>query len=239
MIRMAICDDQEQAVALHGQIARKALAQLGVGCEITPYTQSANLLWDISDDHFFYDLILLDIEMPGLNGMEMAGRIREFLPKVRIIFVTSHMQYAIDAFELSIFRYVPKGELEERLAAAVTDAAKLIQLENQGTYTIHTNSRLERIPLGDICCVRREGRGAAIVTSRGVSRVRKSLQQVYGELSAPEFIFIDRGCIVNILQVMKVSGGVALLKSGEQLPISRAHLQQVKEQINRFWGERI
>lgn len=44
MIRMAICDDQEQAVALHGQIARKALAQLGVGCEITPYTQSANLL---------------------------------------------------------------------------------------------------------------------------------------------------------------------------------------------------
>ena len=50
----------------------------------------------------------------------------------------------------------------------------------------------------------------------GIAKVRKSLQQVFDELNTPEFIFIDRGCIVNIIQIMKVSDGMAVLKNGEQ-----------------------
>lgn len=46
--------------------------------------------------------------MPGISGMEIPQQLKGFLPNVRIIFVTSHTEYAIDAFELSIFRYVPK-----------------------------------------------------------------------------------------------------------------------------------
>ena len=55
----------------------------------------------------------------------------------------------------------------------------------------------------------------------------------------PEFIFIDRGCIVNIIHIMKISDGMAVLKNGEQLPISRSHLQEVKQKINEFWGAHI
>ena len=69
--------------------------------------------------------------------------------------------------------------------------------------------------------------------------MRKSLQQVFEELHAPEFVFLDRGCIANILQIRKISGGMAELSTGQSLPISRGHLQDVKEKINRFWGERI
>ena len=69
--------------------------------------------------------------------------------------------------------------------------------------------------------------------------MRKSLQQVFDELNTPEFIFIDRGYIVNIVQIMKISDSLALLKNGEQLPISRSHLQEVKRQINQFWGAHI
>jgi len=78
-----------------------------------------------------------------------------------------------------------------------------------------------------------------IVSSIGTSKVRKSLQQVFEELNTPEFIFIDRGYIVNIIQVMKISDGMAYLKSGVTLPISRSHLQEVKQQINKYWGAHI
>lgn len=84
----------------------------------------------------FYDLILLDVEMPGSSGMEITQQIKGFLPNVRIIFVTSHTEYAIDAFELLIFRYIPKNNLEVKLTAAVRDAAKLIELEAWQEYTI-------------------------------------------------------------------------------------------------------
>lgn len=239
MIRIAICDDEERAVALHEKIVRDSLQAQGIGYEVTSYTQSRNLLFDITDDGFFYDLILLDIEMPGISGMELPLQIKEFLPNVRIIFVTSHTEYAIDAFELSIFRYVPKNNLQAKLTAAVTDAARLIELESGQEYTIQTSRRLERIPYKEIYYIQRDGKNASIVSDTGVSKVRKSLQQVYEELNAPEFIFIDRGYIANIIHIMRVSDSMAFLKNGEQLPISRSHLQEVKQQINRFWGAHI
>ena len=239
MIRIAICDDEEKSVAQHEKIVKGCLHAQGIGCEITTYTQSRNLLWDITDDGFFYDLILLDIAMPGINGMEIPLQIKDFLPNIRIIFVTSHTEYAIDAFELSIFRYVPKSNLETKLTAAVIDAAKLIELEAGQEYTIQTANRMEKIPYKDIFYIQRDGKNASIVSSTGVSKVRKSLQQVCEELNAPEFIFIDRGCIVNIVHIMKVGDSIAILKNGDQLPISRSHLQEVKRQINQFWGAHI
>ena len=239
MIKIAICDDEKKSVALHERMVRECLQAAGIGCEITTYIQSRNLLYDITDDAFFYDLILLDIEMPGISGMELPQQIKGFLPNVRIIFVTSHTEYAIDAFELSIFRYVPKNNLEAKLPAAVLDAARLIELEAGQEYTIQTASRMEKIPFKDIFYIQRDGKNASIVSSAGISKVRKSLQQVFDELNTPEFIFIDRGYIVNIIQIMKISDSAAVLKNGEQLPISRSHLQEVRQKINEFWGAHI
>lgn len=239
MIKIAICDDEKDAIALHEKIVKSSLQACGIGYEITTYTHSRNLLCDIIDDSSYFDLILLDIEMPDVTGMDLSEQIKPYLPNVKIIFITSHVEYAIDAYELSIFRYVPKNSLEQRLVAAITDAAKLIVLEVGQEYTIQTNSRLERIPYKEIYYIQRDGKNASIVSSTGVSKVRKSLQQIYEELNTPEFIFVDRGYIVNIIQIMKISDGTAFLKNGEKLPISRSHLQEVKQQINRFWGAHI
>lgn len=239
MIKIAICDDEEKVVVLHEKIVKVCLQNQGVGYEITTYTQSCNLLCDIKDDGFFYDLILLDIEMPGISGMEIPKQIKNYLPNVRIIFVTSHTEYAIDAFELSIFRYVPKNNLEIKLTNAVIDAAKLIELENGQEYTIQNVNHMEKIPYKDILYIQRDGKNASIVSSTGNAKIRKSLQQVFNELNTPEFIYINRGCILNIIQIMKISDGMAVLKNGEQLPISRSHLQDVKHKINQFWGAHI
>lgn len=239
MLHIAVCDDDENAVQSHIKIAEECLRKCAVFGKITAYTSSDNLLYDITDDKFFFDLILLDIEMPGNTGMELAEKIRPHLPDVKIIFITSHIEYAIDAFELSIFRYVPKNDSGQRLPAAIQDAIKLITLEDGKTYTISTNSRLEKIPYREIYYIERDGKNAGITTAGGLSKVRKSLQQVYEELGAEEFIYIDRGCIVNMIHIMQIKDGMAVLKNGVSLPISRSHLQKVKEQINTYWGAHI
>lgn len=239
MIRIAICDDEEKAVSLDEEIVKSSLQSCGIGYEIAVYTCGTNLLADITDDGFFFDLILLDIEMPDINGMKIPEKIKSFLPNVKIIFVTSHTEYAIDAFELSIFRYVPKNNLDVKLTAAVADAAKLIELEAGQEYTIQTSNRMEKIPFKEIYYIQRDGKNASIVSGTGTSKIRKSLQQMFDELNTPEFLFIDRGYIVNIIQIMKISDGMVMLKNGEKLPVSRSRLQEVKRQINRFWGAHI
>lgn len=240
MIKIAICDDDNESVSAHEKTVRSTLHSCGVGYDITTYTQSANLLFDITDDDFYYDLILLDIEMPGLTGMEIAEKIKPYLPNVRIIFITSHLEYAIDAYELSIFRYVPKNDNTDRLSAAVSDAAKLIELESGEEYIIQSSGHFEKIPYKDILYIRRDsGKNSIFCTNSGEVRIRKSLHQIFDEFDTPEFIFIERGYIVNIIKIMKISDGTVVLKNGEKLPVSRAHLQKVKQQISRFWGEHI
>lgn len=239
MVRVAICDDEKKIVMLHEEIIQNLLKSSGSRFEISTYTHSDNLLYDIIEDGFFYDLLLLDIEMPEVTGMEIAEKIKPYLPNIKIIFITSHVEYAIDAFELSIFRYVPKDDIEKRLPAAIRDAIKLIELEDGKVYTIQTNNRFEKIPYKEIYYIEREGKNVNITTAGGVSRVRKSLQQIYEELASEEFIFVDRGYIVNMIHIMQVKDGMAVLKNGAVLPISRSHLQEVKEQINTYWGMHI
>ncbi|MDE7259643.1 MAG: LytTR family transcriptional regulator DNA-binding domain-containing protein, partial [Lachnospiraceae bacterium] len=91
----------------------------------------------------------------------------------------------------------------------------------------------------EILYIERDGKNAGFITEKGVSKVRKSLGQVYEELDAEEFIYIDRGCIVNMIHIMQIRDGIALLKNGISLPISRSHLPGVKEQINQYWGTHI
>ena len=239
MLHIAICDDEETIVQTNREITEDCLRQCGSIGQIELYTNSANLLCDITEDGFFFDLILLDIEMPESTGMEIAARIKPFLPEVKIIFITSHIEYAIDAFELSIFRYVPKNDITTRLFPAIRDAVRLIELEGGKTYTIQTNRRLEKIPGKDIYYIERDGKNACITAAHGLFKVRRSLGQVFEELDAEEFIYIDRGCIVNLIHIMQIKGGMAVLKNGTPLPISRSHLQEVKEKINHYWGMHI
>lgn len=239
MLKIAVCDDEASAVALSEKYTRQFLKTCGAAAEITTYTSSRNLLYDISEDGFHYDLILLDIEMPDTDGMELAAEIKPFLPDVKIIFITSHLEYAIDAYELAIFRYVPKNDMEKRLTAAITDAVRLLLLEEGDSYTIKNGSSLEKVMYRDIYYIMKEGKNSVFHTSRGISKVRKSLQQVYEELQAEEFIFTDRGCIANIIHIMQLQKQSLVLKNGEELPVSRSHIQGVKEQITAYWGAHI
>ena len=239
MLRIAICDDDKNVADSHADVVRACLSRTGIAGEVQTYVDGKNLLCDVLDDHFHYDLILLDIEMPQISGMDLARQLRPALPNVKMIFITSHVEYAIDAYELSIFRYVPKQELEKRLPGAITDALTLLSLEEGRVYTIQTNSRLERIPYRDVLYISKDGKNALITTENGTSPVRKSLQKVFDELDAEEFLFIDRGCIVNLIHVMQIRDASAVLKDGTCLPVSRSHLQDVKEKINEYWGKRL
>ncbi|MCI9134522.1 MAG: response regulator [Lachnospiraceae bacterium] len=92
MLRIAVCDDDSATVYENQKAAKDCLKQCGSIGEVIAYTHSGNLLYDITEDGFFFDLILLDIEMPDNSGMELAEKIRPFLPDVKIIFITSHVE---------------------------------------------------------------------------------------------------------------------------------------------------
>ncbi len=238
MIKIAICDDEQALASANRKLTEQYMKDSQEPAILEEYSSGEFLLADIQEGAYF-DLILLDIEMPRKSGMEITPQIKQYLPNVLIVFITSHLKYAIDSFALSIFRYIPKQELKPRLEQALHDALHYIKLEQNDVYTIQTQTRLEKILLKDILYIEKSGKNALIVTFYNQTKVRKSLSQVYEEINRDEFIYIDRGCIVNIIHVMQIKNGEAVLKNGEAKAVSRSHVQPVKEKIAAFWGKEL
>ena len=236
MIKIAICDDEEILLEKNRTIVQEYITKNRIVAEIETYTSGDFMLGDI-EDGMQYDLLLLDIEMPHKSGMEIANVVKAFLPECLVIFVTSYLKYAIDSFALSIFRYIPKQELEPRLNQALKDAFNTIMIENEDVYIIMMQTKLIKIPLKEVLYIQKNGKNSIFVMRNKEIKVRKTLAEVYDEMHKKEFVYIDRGCIVNIIHIMQVKNSEVELKGNILLPISRSHLQQIKDVVNSYWGE--
>ena len=143
MIRIAICDDNKETLVQNEMLIKKYLKELNVLASIDTYLSGEFLQFDVQENKFF-DLLLLDIEMPRKSGMDIAREIRKISPDSLIIFITSHSEYAIDSFELSVFRYIPKDAIKSKLFLAVKDALTYIELQKDRMYVISTPTRYEK-----------------------------------------------------------------------------------------------
>lgn len=239
MIRIAICDDFSQMIETLKQQVLTFMEQEKEPVSLQTYEKSELLKFDLQEGMQF-DLILSDIEMPGVDGMELAGIIRMYLPEVVLIFVTSHMKYAVDAYEYGVFRYIPKNMLEERLLQALKDALQMIRMQTESCYRITQGSHMEKVSYRRILYIRKDGKNSVFTLKQGeVLRERKSLNQVYQELDSEEFVFVDRGCIVNLLHISRFYGDEVELDNGEKLPVSRGRLNETKVALQTLWSRNI
>lgn len=241
MLQIAICDDEPLSLQKIESETKQCLKKQDIFPLVSTFTSGAHLLYALEDGAFF-DLLLLDIEMPEISGMELARRIHQKLPESLIIFVTAHFKYAVDAYELDIFRYIPKNQLAARLMHAVTDAAAVLETQHAQSYLISSQNRMERIPLKDILYLSREGKNG-IFHIRGQAadkiRVRKPLSEIYAELPADEFVYIERGYIVNLRHISSIVRSDCILTDASRLPIAQSRLAEVKHRLNLFWSSKI
>lgn len=239
MIYVAICDDDKNSVENLKNKVMLYFKENNILADITVYTKSQLLQYDIQENKY-YDLILSDIEMPDIDGMNLAAYIKKYLPEVLIIFITSHIKYAIDAYELSIFRYIPKNMLNTKLPYALRDAVNMINMQKDEFYVIQMASRVEKIPYHKIIYIQREGKNSIIsLVDSSFTKVRKSLAQVFKEIDSEDFIYVDRGDIVNLAHVMGVKDGIVELENGIRLSASHTRLEEIKIKLSEFWGNQI
>ena len=252
MLQVGLCDDEPVLLDTLEEKVRRCFSENLIFAEIQAFTGGQNLLYEAEDGKRF-DLLLLDIEMPGMDGLELASRLRQLLPDALLIFITSHVEFALDAYELSTFRYIPNNNMDGRLEHALLDAAAAIQLQQSQSYIISNQNRLERIPLKNLLYIQHVEKNSLLVTdlpapentgkSGGAEhtefKVRKTLQEIYEELNPDDFLFIDRGFIVNLSHVMSVKAGGCILRDGTRLPVSQARMPVLKEHLLSFWKQHI
>lgn len=237
MLQIAICDDSELFLQHLNQTVTHILQSSQEMADITLYKKSELLNYDIQEGRFF-DLILTDIEMPDMNGMELAATIRRHLPGTLIIFITAYTKYALDAFELSAFRYIDKGTISAKLPGAIGDALKVIHLQNDQYYPLSNAHTYRKILLRDILYISREGKNSVFhLTDQSVFKERKSLTPVMEKLNSSDFVFADRGIIVNLLHIVSIQDTTLELDNGEFLPASLARIKELKVLLKKLWRD--
>lgn len=237
MIRIALCDDnKEDMLQLHQKIIewyRENSKNQSVS--ITEYSDSVYLssVIDAGDSH---DVFFLDVEMPKVDGFQLADKIRNKLPAAIIVFLTSHSELAPDGYKFRALRYVSKLVLSQKLPEALEVVQKEFSALESGYLVVPHYTDALRIPYNEILYVQHILRSSQIYTLRqGVIKDNRGLKTIYSVIGDKRFIYIDRSTFVNIDFIRELKGNEIILRTGESLAISRPMLANVKETIVRMW----
>jgi DNA-binding LytR/AlgR family response regulator len=176
--------------------------------------------------------------MPEHSGLEIAKLLKEKQPECLVIFLTSFKEYAVDAFELEIFRYIPKDQLELRFEKYFMEAVNLIRELDEKAYIVEGINSAEKLPFKSIRYLKKQGKYTSIVcTDNRETKVRKPINVVIEELNSPDFVVIDRGCAVNVCYISRLCDQEIHLKNGERLAVSRSNLKTIRHILVQYWGE--
>ena len=230
MLTIAVLDDEVRCVNLIRELTQKCMHEMNIRYVIKGYTKTDDLLNDFEQERY-YDIYLLDIEMPGINGLEIARRIRRKLASVFLIYITNYVKYAIEAFEVNTYRYIPKQALEQKLPEAYRSIQKQLDKRklSRKYYVIEWYDKKIRILYDDIYCLRKEDKYVVIEHKNGSARVRKPLSLVVEELNSKDFYIIDRGLAVNLNQVSAVLENSVKLCNGMIFQVSKSRWRQLEE----------
>lgn len=240
MYRIAICNENKKDSEKIRQCVQQYTEQREIIAEQKIYALGIPLI-DDAKTGIQYDIYILDIEMQDIFGITAVKELKKASKDAIVIFVTSHLQYALESFELEIFRYIPKETLEERLPEALEAAFLKLEREAEAYYLINDAKRVQKVFYKDVIYVYKEDKNSNFVLTDGTEiKIRLPIFAVYQKLPADTFIKADRSDIVNLAYVRKVDllAGKLCLKNKIELDVSKRRLQEIKGLIDQLWGEK-
>ena len=238
MLKVAVLDDEKIFCDSIKEKLYSIYPDMHVAVSVDDYRFGKELLYEV-DDGAYYDIYILDIELPDMSGVELARELRDKAPYCYIIFLTAYPQYAIDGYDARAYQYLLKDQWEEKLPLTLEKIQAEMAASTEPAYRIIVGSKYEKIPARDIYYICKDGKNAVFNTKNGLSSVRKSLSAVFEELPAEEFMYIDRGFIVNIEHIMKLKNREAYMVNGEVLPVSGPQLENVRKKLTEYWRKNV
>lgn len=149
MLSVAVCDDAVLECADLARRIREVLGREGIGAAVKRFFAGRDLL----EAGEAFDLVFLDIRMPGMDGMELAKRLRGKQPDMMLIFVTSASEYVFEAYDVEAFHYLVKPVSEEKLREVLLHAAgKICGREEAGYLLVSSKKGTGKVRLKDIVC---------------------------------------------------------------------------------------
>lgn len=227
-MRIAICDDEERYRVELKTILDKIL--INAEYDIDTFDNGNRLTESFAAQA--YDLVFLDIEMPAVDGITLAKRLRSVSEKVFIVFLTGHVEYAIEGYEVNALRYLTKPVDVEKLKEVI----RYVQ-ERQGSsrqIIIKEDGEEYLIDINDIIYMESENQNVRIITSKGEHSIRYNIGDFEDQLRNDGFFRIHRSYLISLSKVKKLSKNDVIMDGDIILPVSRSNVKPLKEALYAY-----
>lgn len=233
-MRIAVCDDDEQDISHIEKLIAEYQISREVLIECCYFTNSTDFLCNVKNGE--NDLVLLDVLMPGFNGIQAAKELRELDKNVRLVFVSASPEFAVESYHVGAYYYLLKpinaesffpllDKIMEELSA---QAEQGLVLKSRDGVVWVAFARLMYVEVINKTLFFHLAGGAVCELTAALAGYEEKL------LSRPEFLKAHRSYLINLGYVQAVDINYAIMKNGQNIPISRKRRSQVRDAYMHF-----
>ena len=234
-MRIAICDDEQKSweqliTALHGWDPTRQPECFSSGAAFLEAARDPN--------QEYFDIVFLDIYMPGENGVDIAGELQRLSPKTGIVFVTTSREHAVDAFSLQALHYLVKPVTTEGVVEAFR---RLTQLKSRQrpSITLTAGHDSHTVYLDEIGYIQSANHATEVFLTGGRRiRVWKPLHELEPKLGK-QFLKINRGAVVNMEQIEQMGLDSCMLRDGTRLEFTRRERGAIRAAYDNYLFSRL
>lgn len=225
--RLAVCDDEQSYSDYVADLAGRWAELAGTQVEVERFPSAEAFLFRYEERKDF-DVLLLDIEMTGMDGVELAKRVRQESEDVQIVFITGYTDYIAEGYEVSALHYLTKPVNEEKLFQVLTKAVDRLA-RNERALTLELPGETVRIVLSRVRYMDVLHNYVTVHADRDYA-VKRPLGELEKELDG-RFFRVGRSCVLNLAYVQRVTRTEVELTSGERIALPRGQYEKLNRAI--------
>lgn len=235
MIRIAVVEDDEDYIAVIKKYIVRYMKEKGDTISVDVFQDGNQIVFDYQP---VYDIILMDIEMPKMDGISVAEKIRELDKDVIIIFITNMAQYALKGYQVRARSYILKPVNYYSLALELQEAIATISRKVDDTILLKDDDVLKKISVNDIYYLESQQHYIIVHTKTGNIRIRESMKNMERRLEKSYFQRCNVSYLVNLAHVSSIDRDIVVV-GGERIPMSRQKSKSFVSALTDYIGGNI
>ena len=234
-LRIGICDDEPLAIDYLTSHLQEWAKSRNCVLQLSAFSSAEQFLFEYEAEQNF-DVLLLDIQMGAMNGMELARRIRNTDCEVQLVFISALTDYLSDGYEVAALHYLLKPVKPEKLCAVMDRAVQTLR-KAEPFLLVTADQTTKRIPVSSIIYAEAFAHYIRITTKTETFELRENLFALEKKLGNL-FVRPHRSYLVNLRDIHTITKTEILLDNQQSIPLSRYNYQKINQAFIEYYKTR-
>ncbi|MCR5229826.1 MAG: LytTR family DNA-binding domain-containing protein [Solobacterium sp.] len=235
-MNIAVCDDDKIVLQQMEQYLNTISGELGADFSVFYFSSGEEVLDSLPAST---DVLFLDIQMGGMNGMETARRLRERFENLYLIFITGNIEFALEGYSVHAFSFLPKPVNYHSLMKIMKEIVSRRKAVNEPAITLTAGAVTDVIRCSSILYIEVLHHDIFVVSKQGRKQYRLSLSEVERKLEGMHFFRCHKSYLINLAQIASASSTEIIMSNNDRVPVSKYRAREFLDAFAAYAGDMI